>query len=189
MHFHHHTRVWALDGCTEAIAATLVLLLLIDDILVIIGVPEAVFIPMVVFMDVTLIRVHLSEPLPWRLGSVSKEGPEVVMLLGNILGRGDKISFALPPLVSTKLCQPSPHCSVGRTITYLFSTKKSRTCLAVSLCRFILLLQTKSCTVICMAFVLGILVSRCPAFPPLLTLFLPDTYTFLLCKYPPMILL
>jgi hypothetical protein len=31
-------------------------------------------------MDVTLIHVHLSEPLPWRLGSVSKEGPEVVIL-------------------------------------------------------------------------------------------------------------
>jgi hypothetical protein len=52
-----HTRVWPLDGCTEAIAAAFVLLLLIDDILVVVGVPEAVLIAMIVFMDVTLIRV------------------------------------------------------------------------------------------------------------------------------------
>jgi hypothetical protein len=103
MRFHYHMRVWALDCGTEAVPPPLVLLLLVDDILVVIGAPEAIFIPVVVFMDVTLIRVHLSEPLHWRLGSVSKEGPEVVMLLGNILGRGDKISFALAMFIPTKL--------------------------------------------------------------------------------------
>jgi hypothetical protein len=57
--------------------------------------------------------VHLSEPLPWRLGSIGKEGAQIVVLLCNILGRGDKISFALPSLISTKLCQPFLDHSVG----------------------------------------------------------------------------
>jgi hypothetical protein len=103
MRFHYNMRVWALDCGAEAVPPPLVLLLLVDDILVIIGVPEAVFIPVVVFMDVALIHAHLSEPLPWRLGSVSKECPEVVMLLGTIPGREDKISSALAAFIPTKL--------------------------------------------------------------------------------------
>jgi hypothetical protein len=54
MCFHHHTRVWALDGGTEAIAATLVLLLLIDDILVVLWIKETVLIVMIVYTDESL---------------------------------------------------------------------------------------------------------------------------------------
>jgi integral membrane sensor domain MASE1 len=46
--WHFHTRVWPLDCSTEALATAFVLLLLIDDILIVIWVPEAVFIPVII---------------------------------------------------------------------------------------------------------------------------------------------
>jgi hypothetical protein len=75
-----------MDCSTEAISSPLVFLFLIDHIMFIIWIEQRVFIAMIVLMDVALIRVHLSEPLPWRLGSVGKEvsDSEVVMLLCNI---------------------------------------------------------------------------------------------------------
>jgi hypothetical protein len=69
---------------------------------------------MIVFMDIRLVRVHLPQSLCWRLGSVGKEGPQIVVLLSYIGLRGNEIAFALPPLVlSTKLCKPSHYISVG----------------------------------------------------------------------------
>jgi hypothetical protein len=104
--WHFHSRIGSLDGCTEAVPPPLVLFLLVDHILVVVGVPETVFIPMVMLMDVTLICAHLSEPLSWRLGSIGKEGAQVVVLLCNIGLRRYKIPFVLAMVVSTKLHQP-----------------------------------------------------------------------------------
>jgi hypothetical protein len=60
----------------------------------------------IVFMDVGLICVHLSEPLSWRLGSIGKEGAQIVVLLCNIGLRRYKVPFVLATVVSTKLHQP-----------------------------------------------------------------------------------
>jgi hypothetical protein len=62
--------------------------------------------PVIVFMDVGLICVHLSEPLPWGFGSVCKEGSQIVVLLCNIGLRGDKVSLPLASFKPTKLFQP-----------------------------------------------------------------------------------
>jgi hypothetical protein len=94
-----------------------VFLFLVDHIFVVAWIKEAVLIAMIVFMDVTLIRVHLSEPLPWRLGSIGKEGPEVVVLLCNILGRGYKISFVRFP-------RSYPPNSTNHIWTFLYAALK-----------------------------------------------------------------
>jgi hypothetical protein len=107
-------QIGALDCSAEVVSPPLVLLLLVDDTLLIIWVRQRVFVDMIVFMDVGLICVHLSEPLPWRLGSIGKEGAQIVVLLGSIGLRGYKIASPLPPIVSsTKLGQPLPDHSVG----------------------------------------------------------------------------
>jgi hypothetical protein len=100
-------RIGSLDGCTEAVPSPLVVLLVIDDILVIFRIKQrGVFVAMIVFMDVGLIRVHLPQSLCWRLGSVCKEGPEVVVLLC-------KVPLPLATFVSTELRQPLANHSVG----------------------------------------------------------------------------
>jgi hypothetical protein len=108
--FSSSSRIGSLDGCTEAVPSPLVLLLLIDDILVV-RIKERVFVAMIVFMDVGLIHAHLSEPLPWGLGSVCKEGSQIVVLLCNILGGRNQVP--LPLSTASEINQPLPDHSVG----------------------------------------------------------------------------
>jgi hypothetical protein len=65
--------IGSLDGCTEAISSPLVFFFLIDDIVFIAWIKEAVFIVRIVFVYIRLVCIHLSQSLPWALALFAKK--------------------------------------------------------------------------------------------------------------------